>query len=90
MDSLYWMGCCGRNCHSNLNSMSMSEFKSTCKKVCYKSRKEAKAKIKDLNHNKGFSLTDVYYCEDCSYWHVTHMKKSDSRKYTRHLKSKKK
>lgn len=66
----------------------MSAFTSTCQKKCYQTRKDAKAAIKNLNHNKGFHLTDVYYCEECSGWHTTHMKKERSRNYARHLKNK--
>lgn len=82
-----WVGSCFG--YLTVNKYLMSEFTSTCKKKGYQTRKEAKAQIKYLNHNKGYGLTDVYYCEECSSWHTTHMDKKQSRKYARHLKNKK-
>lgn len=65
--------------------------KKKCLKKCYTSRKEAKQELKTINHNHlgTRQLTTVYYCDICSAWHTTSMKKRDSRNLGRHLKNKK-
>lgn len=35
--------------------------------------------MKQLNHDHGMKLQDVYYCAICISWHLTSMPKKDSR-----------
>lgn len=60
----------------------------TCGKKRYRTRKEAKKALKDINHTNALDkkLTDVYYCNDCIGFHITSMKKKKSRQY-RKIKS---
>ena len=49
-------------------------FKKTCFKVPYQSKKGAKRAMRRLlqeKHRK--ELDHVYYCEQCSQWHITSM-----------------
>lgn len=62
----------------------------TCGKRGYSSRKDAKRAIKYFNTRfKDNNLTDVYWCEECSYYHLTSMPKQQSRDYRRFLNKKK-
>ncbi len=44
-----------------------------CLKKCYQTRSEAKKVMKKL-HQK-----NIYFCEECSHWHTTSIKKQDFR-----------
>lgn len=61
-----------------------------CFKYCYKSRKDAKKDMKELNKTQHRGLTDAYYCEPCKSYHLTSMGKQRSRDWKRHLNNKKK
>lgn len=54
-----------------------------CKKKCFQTRKEAKKEMKDLNHWREKKLTNIYWCDTCSAFHLTSMDKNKSREYTR-------
>jgi ribosomal protein L20 len=57
-------------------------FKPKCGKFVYRDRAEAKKALKELNKqgpNISKKLTDVYYCEFCSAYHLTSMNKKKSR-----------
>lgn len=58
-----------------------------CLKNCYDTRKEAKKRMKELNkaHHFEGKLNNIYYCEQCSSYHLTSMPKQKSRDWTRHL-----
>lgn len=57
-----------------------------CGKRGYFSRKEAKKAMRYYNTQfKDTPLTDVYYCDECSYYHLTSMPKQQARDYRRHL-----
>lgn len=58
-----------------------------CFKNCYDTRKEAKKKMKELNKSHHFDkqITNIYFCEPCSKYHLTTMAKQSSRDWTRHL-----
>lgn len=66
-------------------------FKPRCGKICYPSRSEAKKAMRIINHNYKLDkkMTDAYYCEDCSAFHLTSLNKQRSRDYNRHLNKKK-
>jgi hypothetical protein len=65
--------------------------KLSCVKKCFSSRQEAKKKVRELNRSGtlGKELTDVYYCNQCSAWHMTSMKKKKSRHLTRKSRGRK-
>lgn len=43
-----------------------------CYKKCHITRHEAKEALKRLNRDKGWhNKGDVYYCEQCSHYHIT-------------------
>jgi hypothetical protein len=56
-----------------------------CGKVPFLSRKAAKEEMKVINHHHKTDKTikDVYYCDDCSAWHLTSMNKKKSRDFRR-------
>lgn len=63
-------------------------FKPKCGKLVYVSRALAKRALKLFNKVKesgkwAKKLTNVYYCEACSGYHLTSMSKRRSRKITR-------
>jgi hypothetical protein len=68
-------------------------FQSKCGKVIFPTRKEAKAAIKLINKQgsrKRKTLTDVYWCDPCSGYHMTSMAKQSSRDFNRHKRKLKK
>lgn len=56
-----------------------------CNKKCHLTRKAAKAAMKHLNHDSKLQkkIQNVYYCKQCSNWHLTSIDKNKSRKLTR-------
>ena len=55
-----------------------------CKKITFRSRKEAKTELKKINRNmKNDKLKVVYYCNICQAWHHTSMNKKQSRNLTK-------
>lgn len=58
-----------------------------CLKVCYWTRKAAKAEMKALNKNHLTSkeIKNVYFCDECSSWHLTSMSKKRSRHFTKNI-----
>lgn len=61
-------------------------FEPKCMKIVYRTRGEAKKALKELNKqgpNVTKKLTDVYYCEKCSCYHLTSMNKKKSRFFKR-------
>lgn len=57
-----------------------------CYKKCYRTKQEAKNRIKINFCLFGDKHTTVYYCEDCSAWHGTTIPKQISRNITKHRK----
>ena len=58
-----------------------------CGKKVYLSKSDAKKGKKRLNKKYNKQLTNPYYCDECSNWHLTSMKKNSSRSLTRINKS---
>jgi len=56
-----------------------------CLKACYSTRKEAKAALRLLKKRRT-GVTTFYYCDTCSYYHLTSMPKQASRKLSRQKK----
>lgn len=61
----------------------MKKYASTCRKVCYASKKAAKAAMKQINRTQKFSLDHVYFCDICSHWHVTSMDRDRAKEWSR-------
>lgn len=57
----------------------------SCGKKGYITRSEAKKNKKRLV-KLGHTITNIYYCEDCSYYHLTSMNKQQSRNITKKVK----
>jgi SPP1 gp7 family putative phage head morphogenesis protein len=70
--------------------LKMSKMVNTCTKKVFASRHAAKIKAKIFNKEGRLDkkITDVYYCNQCSGYHMTSMKKSRSRKLTQILNNK--
>lgn len=68
-------------------------FKKTCFKVPYKTKKGAKRAMRRLLQEKQRKKLDhVYYCEECSNWHITSMERwmADAVKRSKEKKAEKK
>ena len=50
-----------------------------CEKVCYRTRVEAKKKLKFLKKKKGSGEKALYYCSICSSYHLTSISKDESK-----------
>ena len=55
----------------------------TCKKKTYSSRKKAKKARRQMRLQKGWKMTNIYYCEECQGYHMTSMDKRKSRAISR-------
>lgn len=55
-----------------------------CKKVKFKSREEARARLDEIRANSNSGLRNVYECKACGFWHLTKMTK---RNYTEGVKN---
>jgi len=66
-----------------------SSFK-RCGKIRFVTRELAKAHLKEQNHigrnRLSKKLTNIYYCDGCSAWHTTSMKKEKSREISKTIK----
>lgn len=70
----------------------MADFNNiACLKKPYTTRSEAKKAMKLLNksHNLKNNLTNIYFCEKCSQYHLTTLPKQASRDFTRYLNKRK-
>ena len=71
----------------------MNEQKLTFKKTCFKkpyiSRKVAKSEMKRMNHNYKFEAKDVYFCEECTAYHITTMEREKYQRLKKHLEERK-
>jgi hypothetical protein len=60
-----------------------------CHKFFYHTRKQAKKAMKKLQMLYHRDVRTVYYCDECSGFHLTSQEKENSRNYTRHLRKNK-
>jgi len=59
-----------------------------CEKKRYETKKEAKHWRKFMKTVQRRELTNIYYCDECSGYHITSRPMQWSRDWTRHLKKK--
>lgn len=61
-----------------------------CFKKCFETKADAKKYLKEKNKTIHMGFTNVYFCDQCKSYHLTTMKKEQSRNLGRFLKKKKK
>lgn len=61
-----------------------------CHKIVYDTRKQAKITMKKLRMYSHLDVKAIYYCDQCSGYHLTSQSKVSSRNYTRHNNKKNK